>query len=110
MTYRVVITEPALDAIREQARYIAIEQQEPEAAARWLRRVFDASDTLAEMPRRCARAPEDEMRPYEIRWLGVGRFVLLLTVVDETRTVWVIAARHGRRLPRPDDLPPEVEA
>jgi plasmid stabilization system protein ParE len=109
MSYRVVITEPALAAIREQAFYIAVDQQAPEAAARWLRGVFDASDTLSEMPRRCARAPEDAKRPYEIRWLGVGSFVLLFTIVDETKTVWVIAARHSRREPRPDELPPGVE-
>lgn len=36
MTYRVILTDPAFDAIQAQARYIAIEQQAPEAAQRWL--------------------------------------------------------------------------
>lgn len=105
MTYRVIVTDPAFDAIQAQARYIAIEQQAPEAAQRWLERVFDASDTLAEMPYRCALAAENDFRPYEIRWLGVGDFMLLFTVVEESKTVWVIGARHGRRLPRPASLP-----
>ena len=108
MTYRVIVTDTAFESIRAQAHYIAVEQQAPEAAVRWLERVFDASDTLSKMPRRCARAPEDAYRPYEIRWLGVGAFMLLFTVVEETKTVWVIAARHGRRLPRPEELPEEV--
>lgn len=105
MTYRVIVTDPAFEKIREQARYIAVEQHAPEAASRWLERVLAASDTLAEMPRRCALAPENDYRPYEIRWLGVGTFVLLFTVDETARTVYVIGARHGRRLPRPGELP-----
>ena len=105
MTYRVIISDTAFESIQEYARYVAIDQRAPEAAERWLEKVFDASDTLSEMPRRCARAPEDDYRPYEIRWLGVGDFMLLFTVMEETKTVWVIGARHGRRLPRPGELP-----
>jgi len=104
----VLITDAVLERIQEQARYIAVDQQAPEAAVRWLERVFEASDTLAETPRRCPHAPEDNYRSYEIRWLGVGAFMLLFTVVEEARTVWVIGARHGRHLPRPQELPDEM--
>jgi len=105
MAYRVIITDPAIEALRQQAHYLAIEQQVPEIAARWLRRVLDASETLAEMPRRCPLAPEDGYRPYEIRWLGVDSFMLLFTVAEDTKTVWVLGARHSRRLPLPASLP-----
>ncbi len=105
MSYRVVVTDTALEAIRGQARFIAIDQQLPVTAARWLRRVLDAADTLADMPRRCSLAPEDAYRSYEIRWLDIDDFMLLFTVVEETGTVLVIGARHSRRLPRATDLP-----
>lgn len=104
MSYQVIITDSARDSIRDYADYIANEQQAPAAAGHWLTRVFEAADTLAENPRRCALAPEDGYRPYEVRWLGIGEFRLLFTIVDE-RVVYVIGARHGRRLPRPEDLP-----
>jgi len=43
-------------------------------------------------------------RAYEIRRLLIGDYILLYTIVEETRTVWVIGFRHGSRLPRPDNL------
>ena len=108
MTYEVRITAPALDRIYEQATYIANEQQAPEIATRWLQRVLNAGDSLGEMPRRCARALEDVFFPYEVRAMVIGQFVLLFTIVEETKTVWVISARHGRQLPRPGDLPADL--
>src|SRR5690606_38615478 len=99
MTYRVVITAPALEAIRSYARYIAVEQRAPESAARWLGHVLDAADSLETMPRRCGLAPEDAHRPYEVRWIAAGEFMLLFTVVDESETVWVLNGRPGHRQP-----------
>ena len=55
MSYRVLITPTARALMLEQARYIAVDCQAPENAARWLEGVFDAAETLAEMPYRCAR-------------------------------------------------------
>jgi len=105
MSYRVVITPSARAKIFEQARYIAVDCQSPHNAARWLERVFDAADTLAAFPRRCSLAPENGFRDFEIRRLLIGDYFLLFTVVERDRTVWVIGFRHGRQLPRPDELP-----
>ena len=105
MTYRVRIADSALGRIHAQARYIAIEQQAPEIAASWLQRVLKAGDTLSEMPHRCPRGLEDVLFTYDIRAMLVGHFVLLFTIVEESETVWIINARHGRQLPRPDELP-----
>lgn len=109
MKYRVTITDVALAAIKEQATYLAVEKQAPEAAERWLERVLEASDTLGEMPYRCAHAPENEYVPYEVRWLGVGSFVLLFTIAEDAQIVYVIGARHSRRLPQLDELSPELD-
>lgn len=65
MRYRVIITDPAFEAVLAYARYIAVEEKAPESAARWLDRVLEASETLAVMPRRCGLAPENAHRPYE---------------------------------------------
>ncbi len=40
----------------------------------------------------------------------IGQFVLLFTISEESKTGWIIGARHGRQLPRSDDLPPDPEA
>ena len=109
MTYEVIITEPALEKIFQQATYIRDESKSPETASRWLQRALESGNSLGQMPRRCARAKEDDHCPYEVRAMKVGTYTLLFTVVEETKTVWVINARSGWQLPRPQDLPNDIE-
>lgn len=78
-------------------------------AARWLRRVLEAANSLEDMPERCERAEEDAYLPYDVRARRIGEYVLLYTIVEETRTVWIVNARHGRQLPQPGSLPEAVE-
>ncbi len=108
MIYEVLIVPAAKLRIRQQAEYIATEQQAPETAAKWLARVFDRVNGLAEMPRRFAVAVEDAWCDYEVRRIPIGQFVLFFTIVDETRTVWVIHAKHGKQLTQPDDFPADL--
>lgn len=56
------------------------------------------------MPERRPYPLENDYRPYDIRWLGES-FVLLFAVVDASKTVWVIGARHSRQQPLQDALP-----
>ena len=56
------------------------------------------------MPGRCAFAPENEFREYEVRKMNAGADLLLFTVDDDTHTIWAIGFRHGRRLSRPEAL------
>lgn len=105
MSYTVILTPEAEAKIRTQAAYIAEEEQQPLTAARWLQKVLKASDTLSEFPHRCPFARENDFRPYEIRMLVVGSFLLIFTVVEETKTVWIVNARHGRQLPQSKNLP-----
>ena len=107
MTYRVVISPDARAAILEQARYIAEEQQAPLNAARWLAEVLRAADSLEHWPRRCPKAPEDAYRDFDIHKHVVKGFTLLFTVVEESRTVWVVGARGAGQLPKIDALPSE---
>ena len=105
--FSVVVTDTALAQIAAQARTIAVEAQAPENARRWLERVWNAVDSLEQSPRRAGMAEEDAYVEYEVRRLVVGSHLLLFTVDDEHRMVRVIGLRHGHRLPRPDELPPD---
>ena|ERR1700722_17114466 len=105
MKYVVEVTDAAFDAIRAHARYIAVERQAPINAARWLEQIWDAIDGLEEMPRQHNLAAEDAFKPYEVRRALVGNYLILFTIDDHSRKVWVIGFRHGSRLPRPVDLP-----
>ncbi len=104
--YEVGWTDTAWEAIRVEARVIAVERGATSTAQRWLERIWDAVESLEQWPRRFAKAPEGAFVDYEVRRVVVGRYLLLFTIDDERRRVWVIGLRHGHRLPRPQDLPP----
>lgn len=103
--YAVEVTATTEAAIVAQARYIAIDQQQPFNAQGWLESAWDAVDSLETMPRRCAIAAEDEDVPYEVRFVLTGSVSLLFTVDEERSTVWVIAMRGQGQLPSPERLP-----
>ncbi len=105
--YAVELTEAALAAIDAQARYIAVECQAPLNAQKWLERIWDAVDSLAQLPHRAVRAEEDAYVDYAVFQLVVENHLLLFTVDEERGTISIIGLRHGHRLPRPSDLPPE---
>lgn len=94
------MTSLAKRSILEQARYIAEQGGSPQNAELWLERVLGCFDALSSFPRRCPLVSESEESLIEIRMLNIDGFLLLFDVDDGSRLVRVIAARHGRQLPR----------
>jgi len=105
MKYSVEVTETAFEAIRAQARYIALDCQAPLNATRWLEKIWDIIDGLEHLPHRYGLAAENAYRSYEIRRALLGDYHILFTIYERDQKVWVIGLRHRSRLPRPDDLP-----
>jgi plasmid stabilization system protein ParE len=70
MTHTVEITDAAYDAIRAQARYIAVDCQAPLNASRWLKKVWDAIDGLAHMPARHNLAHSRTFNPPSLSFCG----------------------------------------
>ncbi len=105
MKYAVRVTDAAYEAIRDQARYIAVESHAPLNATRWLERVWDVVHRLETLPRRYPTAAESALKPYEIRRALVDNCHILFSIDDRKHGVWVIAFRLGSRLPRPGELP-----
>lgn len=103
--YSVEITALASAALREYARYIAVDCEAPLNARRWLASVLECIDSLEQFPSRAPLALEDAFVPYEVRQLVIGDYLALFTFDDHHRTVWILDFRHGYRLPRPFDLP-----
>lgn len=108
MRFEVFLTASAKQRIRDHAEWIAAEQAGPSVAANWLNRIGDAVEQLEEMPRRYPVAAEDAWCDYEVRQVTIGQFLLFITIIDETRAVWVIYARHGRQRTRLDELPDDL--
>lgn len=103
--YAVELTETAETAIYDQAKFIAVVREEPLNATRWLQGIFDAIQTLETFPMRCAVALESKAVDYEVRQLPVGNAVLLFTIDEANKTVWLVAFRGQGQLASPDDLP-----
>ena len=102
--YAVELTDAALAAITAQAHYIAVEAQAPLNAERWLGRIWDAVDSLEQFPQRAAKAEEDAYAKYEVRRLVIDSHLLLFTIDEDRRKVWIIGLRHGHRLPQSGEL------
>ena len=99
MTYRVLVSDEALDAVRAYLNYIAVSQQLPLTAARWWKRALARVETLRSMPRRCPLAPENEFSDHELRMLIVNHCLFIFNIDDATRTVRVVKFRHTAQLP-----------
>ena len=102
MNYRVELSPRAKDDIRDYVRYVLDESQDMATATRLYDRINRAINSLDKFPRRCSRAPEDELTDYEVRMLIVGPYLVLFNVNDDDRLVKIVAARHGRQLPLTD--------
>lgn len=102
--YSVEITDSALAAVSEQARYIAVDANAPMNAQRWLESMWDAIASLELLPHRGSLAAENDYVEEEVRQLVVGNHLLLYSVDDDRRTVWILGLRRGQQLPRPEDL------
>ena len=93
MKYKVIL-QPGAAAEAEQA-YLWIAQQAPDNAARWLGRLLDAIDSLADFPQRCPLAQEDKHFAEEIRNLIIGNYRILFTI--RAGAVHVLHVRHAAR-------------
>ena len=104
-TYKVCVSSFAADQIAEYGAYIAEKSGFDEIANRWMYLVYEVMQKLHYMPRRFTFAEENQYRDYDIHRQIIGDYLALYTVNDETMTVQIIGFRHGRKLPRPDELP-----
>ena len=95
MTYTVVVTPEAERDLDQVFRFAALET--PDRARTFVTGLRRRLKTLAAMPRRCPRAPEDGLDGLEIRHLIHGRYRIIFAIDDPT--VVILQVRHGARRP-----------
>jgi len=100
MAYRVEITTRAERDADNLLKWL-LAQHAGETGLRWFEGLERAIGTLADLPERCAIAPENARIPFEVRHLLYGRkphvYRILFTI--ENDTVYILHIRHGRRKP-----------
>ncbi|GMU83109.1 MAG: hypothetical protein AMXMBFR47_29800 [Planctomycetota bacterium] len=94
--YVVVVLPDAEQAILEQAEFIAADK--PDAATRWLERLWDAIEDLSRFPNRNAIAPaESDAIGTPVRKLVFGAYLVFYRVREDEALVEVMRFRHGAR-------------
>ncbi|NOZ38702.1 MAG: type II toxin-antitoxin system RelE/ParE family toxin [Planctomycetes bacterium] len=105
MTYRLIVSLEAFEALDSFVDYIAVDQQSPLNAERWLAKALKSLRSLRKFPHRCPPAPENDQYIHTIRMLIVDRCLFVFRVDEEAKAVRVLDFRHGSQLPRPLNLP-----
>lgn len=97
MTYKVKLTNNALNQLKETVGYISRVLLEPEIARRWSDRIKKDISSLDHMPNRYPLVDEKPWRTEGIHKMSVENFIVYYWVNDDTSTVWVTAVVYGRR-------------
>lgn len=97
MTYRLIVSPEAYEALESFVDYIAIEKQSPLNATRWLKKAKSALQSLKYFPHRCAPSPENDRYSETIRMLRVDQCLFIFRVDEENKSVRVLDFRHGSR-------------
>lgn len=112
MAYSLIVMPQAEADMTEAFSYLS--ERAPEAAASWYRHLKTAIESLAEMPARCALAPEAAKLGVELRHLLYGHnpgvYRIVFRIIEEAQEVHILTVRHGARKPLTDEeLQPFLE-
>ena len=96
-TYRVILSDEALQGVEQYLDYIIEQTGLPNIAARWWEKAVEQIYSLDHMPHRCPLAPENETSRYELRMLIVDSCLFIYHVVEDEEKVNIVKFRHGRQ-------------
>ena len=98
MSYRVEVAVSAERDITEVADAVAFAYGDPVGASRLTGRIFDAIESLSEMPARHPLSRNPVLAALNCRQFTVGNFNVVYRIDDTTQTVHVVAVAYYRRL------------
>ncbi len=96
-TYRVLITPSAQEHLRDIARYIAVELDSPQAAARLLNYLQAQIRSLAVMPERTPLADDVPAKDMGIHKMTARNYLIYYWIDRQKHAVHVLAVLYGRR-------------
>ena len=99
MRFRVLVQPSARRELGDAFRWIA--RRSPGRARSWREGVSQAILSLADFPRRCSLAPENDDFDIEVRQRLYGDYRILFAI--EGDVVSILHVRHGARRPLPPD-------
>jgi toxin ParE1/3/4 len=100
VAYRVLWSDSALERATEFLDFIA--EENPAAARRVVQDLFDRVEALSEHPF-LGRRLSNEVDP-SLRKLVVGSYIVVYQLNEARQTIWVVAVRHYRQSPLPQEV------
>lgn len=95
--YEIEFTEDARDEIREIYEYISENLVNESAAKRLMRKMRDSVMDLAESPKIYAKIEKKDRMKREFRRMVVDNFIVLYTIDEEKKTIYISHMYYGRR-------------
>ena len=95
--YRVELTRQAAAQLQSIYDYISYSLAAPMAAARILREIHRALDSLRQMPGRIKRTDEEPWYSRGIRRMRIRNYYLYFRIVEEDRQVQILAVIYTAR-------------
>lgn len=96
-SYRVDVSEPAENDLRNIVRYISAQFLAPEIALKLLDEIETALAALAEMPRKCPPVTDERLAAMGYRKLLVKNYIAFFTVDEKAEVVDVERILYARR-------------
>jgi addiction module RelE/StbE family toxin len=95
--YRVDISEPAENDLRDIARYISAQLDAPMTAIKMIDALDEAIGGLANMPQKYPSIADDRLAAMGYRKLIVKNYIVFFTVDEKRKTVDVVRVLYARR-------------
>ena len=95
--YEIEFTEDCRDEIREVYKYISKKLVAKEAAKRLMKKIKKSVMDLAESPRLYAKIDKKDKRKRDFRKIVVDNYVILYTIDDNKKTIYISHMYYGVR-------------
>ena len=95
--YRVDVSEPAENDLRDIVRYIASQLSAPISATRMMELFEEAMLSLSDMPQCCPFVSDDRLSQMGYRKLIVKNYVVFFSIDEKNKVVDVERILYGRR-------------
>lgn len=95
--YRVDISEPAENDLKDIVRYIASQLSAPISALRMMELLEEAMADLSDMPQRCPLVADERLAQMGYRKLTVRNYLVFFSIDEKNKVVDVERILYGRR-------------
>lgn len=95
--YKVEVSQPAENDLRNMIRYISVQLSAPVAAENMLDLINEALSGLADMPQKCPLVTDERLASMGYRKLQVKNYIAFFTINEKDKVVDVERILYARR-------------